>query len=82
MLAAVRDALRDLPGKGSQKSSRKSSQIILAVLARDPSATGGMLARRLGISERAVKKRIAALKEKGLLRRIGPDRGSRWEVVR
>jgi len=39
------------------------------------------LASELGISDRAVKKQIAKLKEQRLLRRIGPDKGGHWEVV-
>ena len=40
------------------------------------------LAEYLGISRRAVAKHIAALQSLGLLRRIGPDKGGYWEVVR
>ena len=39
------------------------------------------MAETLGISRRAVAKQIAALKENGQLRRVGPDKGGHWEVV-
>ncbi|MHC1755806.1 MAG: HTH domain-containing protein [Methanosarcina sp.] len=38
------------------------------------------LAEILEISSRAVEKQIANLKYKGLLKRIGPDKGGYWEV--
>ncbi|WP_148706211.1 MarR family transcriptional regulator [Methanosarcina siciliae] len=38
------------------------------------------LATLLGISSHAVEKQIANLKDKGLLKRIGPDKGGYWEV--
>ncbi len=38
------------------------------------------LAEFLGISSHAVEKQIANLKDKGILKRIGPDKGGYWEV--
>ena len=40
------------------------------------------LAGQIGISRRAVAKHVAALQASGALRRIGPDKGGYWEVVR
>jgi ATP-dependent DNA helicase RecG len=39
------------------------------------------LAVQIGLSDRAIKKNIAQLKIAGEIRRIGPDKGGRWEVV-
>ena len=39
------------------------------------------LGSRIGISSRAIEMQIAKLKEEGLLKRIGPDKGGHWEVV-
>jgi ATP-dependent DNA helicase RecG len=38
------------------------------------------LAHQLTISETAVQNNIAKLKAKGLLERIGPDKGGYWKV--
>jgi len=40
------------------------------------------MAAEIGISDRAVRKNLAKLKEMNLLRRIGPDRGGFWEIPR
>ena len=67
------------------KSSRKrikSSEKILLLLSENPSDTTEILASRIGISTRAVEKHLANLKAKGLLLRIGPDKGGHWEVVK
>ena len=40
------------------------------------------LAGVLGISSRAVEKQIAKLREQGRLRRVGPDKGGHWEVLK
>jgi len=78
----------------SQKSSQKSSlgkhgfngdeteKRILSLLSMNPSMTGESLASSLGITRRAVTKQIAGLKSKGMLRRVGPDKGGHWEVVK
>ncbi|MBX3110268.1 MAG: putative DNA binding domain-containing protein [Fimbriimonadaceae bacterium] len=66
---------------GSEKGSEKSSERILNLLRQDGEATTTQLAEALGLSRRAVEKHIAALKIAGRLKRIGPDRGGKWEVV-
>ena len=36
---------------------------------------------KLGVSSRAVEKRIKTLRENGVIRRIGGDKGGYWEVI-
>ncbi len=66
--------------KGSQKSSQKSSQKIIELIKEKPLITIEELSNQLNISDRAIKKQLAKLKEKGLLKRIGPDKGGYWKV--
>ncbi|MDP2864800.1 MAG: HTH domain-containing protein [Elusimicrobiota bacterium] len=40
------------------------------------------LAAAIGISTTAVGKNIAKLKKKGVIRRVGPDKGGHWEVLK
>ena len=58
----------------------KSREIILNMLSKDGSLSAASLAKRIGISPKAVEKHLANLKASGLLRRIGPDKGGHWEV--
>lgn len=69
-------------GTGSQKSSQKSSQKILDMILSNPHITIKDMADALKITDRAVKKNINNLKTEGLLKRIGPDKGGYWEVVK
>lgn len=39
------------------------------------------LSHKIGISTTAIDKNISQLKKKGLLRRVGPDKGGHWEIV-
>ena len=47
----------------------------------EPEITIADLSTRVGITDRAIKKQIEKLKTQGHIRRIGPDKGGRWEVV-
>lgn len=58
----------------------KSREIILNMLSKDGSLSAASLARRIGISPKAIEKHLANLKAASLLRRIGPDKGGHWEV--
>jgi ATP-dependent DNA helicase RecG len=58
----------------------ESQKIILDLVKKLPSISKKELAGHVGISETAVDKNIAQLKKKGLLKRIGPDKGGHWEI--
>ena len=54
---------------------------ILSALSKDPHITAKKLSALVGISERKIKENLSKLKEKGLIKRIGPDKGGHWEVI-
>ena len=60
----------------------KSREKILNLLLQDNTLTAIALAERIGITPKAVEKQIAALKAEGLLKRIGPDKGGHWQVMK
>ena len=64
------------------RRSQKSSQKILALIEANPTITIDEMSRELGLTDRAVKKNLAILKDGGMVRRIGPDKGGRWLVVK
>ena len=39
------------------------------------------MAKKLGISRRAVAKQIARLQEDNIIRRVGADKGGHWEII-
>lgn len=65
----------------TEKSSQKSSQRILELVAADDKITTQEIADKLDISRRAVAKAIAKLRSAGILRRVGPDKGGYWEII-
>jgi ATP-dependent DNA helicase RecG len=55
---------------------------ILAAMAQDRYITIPLLAEILHISQRKTRENIAKLKAKSLIRRVGPDKGGHWEVMK
>ncbi len=60
----------------------ETSKKILEIISKNPKITIEEMSHILKVSDRAVKKHISNLKEKGLIKRIGSDRAGYWEIVR
>jgi ATP-dependent DNA helicase RecG len=56
-------------------------KIILEAMQQDPKISAAKIAIILGISSRSVEKRIRTMRENGIIRRIGPDKGGYWEII-
>lgn len=70
-------------GKKTAKNREKkikSREKIIALLSEDNTLSAAALAKRIGITAKAVEKQIAKMKTDGVLRRIGPDKGGHWQV--
>lgn len=65
----------------SMKSSMKSDDRLLLVLKDDPTMSLPKMAEAIGLSVAGVRKVLDKLRATGRIRRIGPDKGGRWEVV-
>ena len=59
----------------------ESQQRILELTKENPYISKKKLSEIIGISTTAIDKNIQQLKKKGLLKRIGPDKGGYWEIV-
>ncbi len=62
--------------------TQKTTQKIIEYLQANPSATRKEIASEIGITDEGVKYHLARLQAKGLLRRVGPDKGGHWNVLR
>ena len=51
------------------------------VIKENPKITRAELQNITGLSESGVKKILRQLQQKGLLNRIGPDKGGHWEII-
>ncbi len=59
-----------------------TSEKILALIRSNPAITTFAMGKALGISDRAVRKRITTMREAGLLLRTGGRKAGRWEVLK
>ena len=67
--------------KTVEKTTRTVEKI-LEILSNTPSITVREMSEILGLSRRGVEEQIKSLKQKGVIRRIGPDKGGHWEVIK
>ena len=65
----------------TQKSDQKSDQKIIMAIKENSKITRAELQNITGLSESGVKKILRQLQQKGLLSRIGPDKGGHWEII-
>jgi len=67
--------------KGVVDTTQKTTQKILEAITNKPDITKKELAAVIGITEDGVKYHITRLRKKGVLKRIGADKGGHWEIV-
>jgi ATP-dependent DNA helicase RecG len=66
----------------TQKTTQKTTQKILELIEQDPKISRRELAEKIGISEDGIKFNLNQLKNQQKIRRIGPDKGGYWEIVK
>ena len=71
---------------GKKKAVRKTGdektvEKIWKLLESQPHLTFAGMVAALGITRSTIQKHVANLKAAGRLRRVGPDKGGRWEVA-
>ena len=66
----------------SREKKLKSREKIISLLTETNSLSATALADLIGITPKAVEKHFSKLKAEGLLRRVGPDKGGHWEVIK
>lgn len=65
-----------------QKSLQESLQKTLSLIADNPYITSQQIAEKIGITRVGVAKQLKKLQEHGIIRRIGPDKGGHWEILK
>ena len=70
---------REKTPKGGEKPTKRREKIV-ALLSEDGKLSAAALAKKIGISAKAVEKHLAKLKTDGVIERIGPAKGGNWKV--
>lgn len=66
--------------KTVEKTMEKTVEKILSLVKENPQITQTELSTLTGLSRRGVEWNIQQLKKKGLLTRVGPDKGGLWQI--
>ena len=77
---APANASVNAPANASVKLNNTQLAII-KVLLKDNRATYEDLAKIIGVDRTTIRRNIAVLKEKGVIRRVGEDKNGYWEVL-
>ena len=84
-ITSTREKTREKPAVAAEKTNsarEKTREKIVIFLSGHPSATQDAIATSVGLSVKGVEWNLKALKDSGRIRRIGPDKGGHWEVVK
>ncbi len=69
--------------KNTLKSTLKNTdEKLVEIILSTPAATIPIMQEKLGITRDGVNKALKRLKSKGIIRRVGPDKGGHWEVLK
>jgi len=68
--------------KTTQKPTQKTTQKIMDAIRQNPEVTRDELATITGITSDGVKYHLQRMQKDGVIRRVGPDKGGHWELVR
>ena len=64
------------------KTREKTRAKMLSLISENPHITTSQLADAIGITPKGIEWQIAQLKKDGLLKRIGPAKGGRWDITK
>jgi ATP-dependent DNA helicase RecG len=54
---------------------------IIQHMQEDTKITIVQIAEKIGVSTTAIEKNIKKLQEKGIIKRVGPDKGGHWKII-
>jgi len=75
-----RKEVQKYPEKYPEKLNVTQAKII-NIIKKEPNISRLGLAKRLYLTDSAIKKNLRILKEKGAIKRVGPAKGGYWEVL-
>ena len=76
-MAEVEKRVGEKVGEKVTENQRK----ILELTNKNPHISAREISKVIGISQRKTEENISKLKQKGLLKRIGPDKGGYWKAL-
>lgn len=72
----------DFPSETTKKTTKKTTEKILNTLRVKPQISNKELAELCDITKDGVYYHMKKMKDNGIIRRIGPDKGGHWEIIK
>lgn len=64
------------------QKTQETTQKIIELMKSEPMIAIEELAEKCGLTRDGINYNIRKLKNKGVIRRVGPDKGGHWEVIK
>lgn len=87
-IATYKESVNKADSKGGQKikkvdrkGGQKTRDVILEMITKDEKVTSTQMAAKLGINRSAVSKHLKKMREEGIIKRDGPDKGGKWVII-
>ena len=68
--------------KTREKTGEKTGEKLLNLISAKPTITIQELSNEIGITRKGVEWQINELKQSGYIKRVGPDKGGYWKIVK
>jgi len=90
-LKSIEESMQKSTLKSTQKSTLKSTQKstlkgtqknIVEIIMQNPNVTIPQVAKQLNLNPRGIARHFKVLQDKGIIRRVGPDKGGHWEIIK
>ncbi len=91
-VAEKRDEVTGKRGEVTEKDTEKQSEVteipnetderIIALILSNPHITQRMLSEAIGLTRPYIGRKLLGLQARKIIRRVGPDRGGYWEVIK
>ena len=78
---AANISFRQAGERTGEKPREKTRDKILGLVRVNPDISMETMASSLGLTRKGVEWQICKLKQSGILRRVGPDKGGHWEIL-
>ena len=60
----------------------KTREKILKLIKENPAVTTSQIAEKSGLTPKGIEWNIDKMKKDGFIKRVGPDKGGHWEVIK
>ena len=81
---ALKNALIDEKNANVQENVQEKSRtdLILDVIRENNAVSLKELAQKIGVASKTIQRDLARLKCENVIRRVGPDKGGHWQIMK